>query len=111
MGHDPELTLRVVNDGDGVSGGRANGPALAEEVNLVVSVDPTAQVNGQMEIENGVIGTGAQRNTVLGSSFGACLVRGQAGGAADGPILAGQLAGEQFLSGAIVRDFLVSQEG
>ena len=110
MGHDPELVLRVVNDGDGVSGGRANGPALAEEVNLVVSVDPKAQVNGQMEIKQGVIGTGAQRHPVLGSGLGAGLVRRQAGGAAEGAILAGQLAGEQFLSGGIVGDFLVSQE-
>ena len=94
VGDDPELALRVVNDGYGVSGRRTDGPALTEEVDLVVGVDPTPQINGQMEIQQSLVGTGTQRDTVLDSGLGACLIRGETGGAADGPILAGQFAGE-----------------
>ena len=79
----------MMNDGHGVAGGGADGPASTEEVDLVVSVDATAEVNGQMEIQEGGFGTGAQDDPVLSSSLGASLVRGQAGGAAEGPILAG----------------------
>jgi len=41
----------MMNDGHGVSGGGADGPATAQEVGLVVGVDTTAQVNGQLEIQ------------------------------------------------------------
>ena len=43
--------------------------------------------------------------------LGASLVRGQAGGAADGSILAGQFACEQLLSRGIIGDFLIGQQG
>ncbi len=43
--------------------------------------------------------------------LGVGVVRGKAGGAADRAILAGQLAGQQFLGGRVVGDLLVGQEG
>ncbi len=111
MRHDPELTLGMMNNGHGVPGGRADGPASTQEVDLVVRVDPPTQIKRQMEIQEAGVGTGAQHVALLGLSLGAGLVRGQAGGAADGSILAGQFAGEEFLSPGIVGDFLVGQEG
>ena len=77
----------------------------------MVGVDPTAQMNGQMEIQEAGVRTGPEHIALLGLGQGAGFVRGQAGGAADGPVLAGQLAHEQFLGRGIVRDFLVGQEG
>ena len=77
----------------------------------MISVDPPAQVNGQVEIHEGGGRTGAQDATLLVQCLGASLVRGQAGGAADRSILAGQFACEQFLSRGIVCDFLICQQG
>ena len=74
MGHDPELALRMVNDGYGVPGGRANGPASAQKVDLVVSVDATTQIERQMEIQEAGVGTGAQDDTLLGLGHGAGLI-------------------------------------
>ena len=77
----------------------------------MISIDPTAQVNRQVEIHEGRGRTGAQDGTLLVQRLGASLVRGQAGGAADRLILAGQFACEQFLSRGIVGDFLICQQG
>src|SRR6267378_1344966 len=75
-----------------------------------ISVDSTAQVERQVKIQEAGVGTGTQHDALLGLRLGASLIRGQAGGATDGPILAGQLAREQFLSRGVGGDFLVGQE-
>src|SRR4051812_21594826 len=104
---DPELALGMMNDGHGVLCGGANGPASTQKIDLVVSVDSTAQVDRQVKIQEATVWTGAQHDALLGLRLGASLIRGQAGGAANGPILAGQLAREQFLSRGVGCDFLV----
>ena len=53
LGHDPELTLRVMNDGHGVPGSSADGPTATEEIDLLVRVDAPAQVEDQVEIQEG----------------------------------------------------------
>ena len=82
MRHDPELACGMMNNGHGVLGGGADGPASAQEIDRVVGVDPAAQMNGQMEIQEAGVGTGPPRVALLGLGQGAGLVRGQAGGAA-----------------------------
>jgi hypothetical protein len=52
-----------------------------------------------------------QHDALLSLRLSASLIRRQAGGAADCPILPGQFVCQQFLSWGIGRDFLVSQEG
>ena len=89
MRHDPELACGMMNDGHGVSGRGTDRPASTQEIDLVVGVDAPAQVKGQMEIQEAGVGTGPERVALLGQGQGAGFVRGQAGGAADGPILAG----------------------
>ena len=111
MRHDPELALRMMDNGHGVLGGGADGPASTQEIDLVVGVDATSQIDGQMKIQEAGVRTGPERIALLGLGQGAGFVRRQASGAADGPVLAGQLAHEQFLGRGIVRDFLVGQEG
>ena len=103
--------MGMMDDGYGVLGGGTNGPASTQKIDFMISVDSTAQINRQVEIHEGGGRTGAQDGTFLVQRLGARLVRGQAGGAADRSILAGQFACEQFLSRGIVSDFLICQQG
>jgi len=48
-----------------VSGGGTDGPASAQEVDRVVGVDATAQMNGQMQIQEAGVGAGAQHVALL----------------------------------------------
>ena len=111
MRYDPELTLGVMNDGHGVSGSGTDGPAATEEIDLVVRVDAPAQVERQVEIQEGGIRTGPQYDALLSLGLSASLIRRQAGGTTDGPILPCQFVCQEFLSGGIGSDFLVGQEG
>ena len=76
FGYDPELAVWMMDDGNGVFGGGANGPASTHKVDLMIQVDPAAQVNGQVEIHEGGRRTGAQDTTLLVQRLGAGLVRG-----------------------------------
>ena len=53
LGHGPELAQRMMNEGDGGSLGWGNGPTAAQEVDLVVGLDPAAQVERQMQVQQG----------------------------------------------------------
>ena len=46
MGYDPELVFGMVNEGNGMPGGGTNRPTATEEVDLVVGVDASAEVEG-----------------------------------------------------------------
>jgi hypothetical protein len=100
-----------MNDGHGVFGSSTDGPAATEEIDLVVRVDASAQVERQVEIQEGGIRTGPQYDALLSLGFSASLIRRQADGTADCPILPCQFVSQEFLSGGIGRDFLVGQEG
>ena len=63
-----------------------------------------------MEIQQAGIRTRTHDGAFFFLGLGASIVRGKAGGAADGPILTGQLAGQQFLGGGVISDFLVGQK-
>ena len=90
-----------------MSSGGTDRITATEEINLVVGVNPSLQVQRQMEIQQAGIGTGMEHGALFLLGYGAGVVRGQVGGAADGAILAGQLVGQQFLCGGISGDFLV----
>ena len=94
MLHDPELALRMVNDGHSMASGGANWPASTQEINLMIGVDATCDVQGQMEIQQAAIRTRAHDGAFFFLSLGASVVGGQASGATDGSILTGQLAGK-----------------
>ena len=64
-----------------------------------------------MEIQQRGIRTSTHDGALFFLGFGASVVWGQAGGAADGAILTGQLAGQQFLSGGVIGDLLEGQKG
>ena len=76
----------------------------------MIGVDAASEVQRQMEIQRRGIRTSTQDGALFFLGFGASVVWGQAGGAADGAILTGQLAGQQFLSGGVIGDLLEGQE-
>jgi hypothetical protein len=94
----------------GMAGGGADGPALSEEIDLVVGVDPSTEVDGEMEIQQVGVRAGAQDRALLFLSLGAGVVRGESGGAADSAVLARHLGVQQFLGGGVGGDFLVGQK-
>lgn len=50
MRHGPELSAGVVDEGDGSPVGGSDVPALAQEVDLVVSVEASFQMESQMQV-------------------------------------------------------------
>lgn len=110
LGDDPELALGMVNKRHGMASGCSDGPATTQEVHLMVGIDASSEVQGQMEIHQAGVGARTHDIAFFFLSLGASVVGGQAGGAADGAILTGQLAGEQFLGGGVIGDLLIGQK-
>ena len=101
----------MVNEGDGLAHGGGDGPAAAEEIDLVVGIDAALAVQCQMEIKQGGLGTRLEDGALFAQGFGAGVVGGQAGRAADGAVLAGQFGQEQFLGVGVTSNFLEGQQG
>ena len=101
----------MVNEGDGVARRGTDRPAPTEEIHLMVGVDAASEVQRQMKIQQRGIRAGTHDGALLCLGFGASVVRGETGGAADGPVLTGQLAGQQFLGGGVTGDLLEGQQG
>ena len=70
---------------------RSDGPTAAQKVDLVIGIDPAAQMERQMEVQQG----GGRARTYGGALFRQGFVPSRvgaaAGGAADGGILVGDL--------------------
>ena len=99
-----------MDEGDGCALGCGDGPTAAEEVDLVVGVDPAAQMECQMQVQQGgwrtrTDGRASFHQRLIPSGIGAV-----AGGAADGGILVGHLAIQDDLSGGVIADAFVGQE-
>ena len=110
MGHGPELAERMVDEGDGCSLGWSNGPTAAQEVDLEVGIDPAAQVERQMQVQQGGGRTRPYGRARLRPGFGPSGLGTPAGGAADGGILVGDLAIQDDLRGGVIADVFISQE-
>jgi hypothetical protein len=99
-----------MNEGDSGSLGWGNGPTTSQEVYLVVGIDAAAQVERQMQVQQ----CGWRARTNGGAPFDQGLVPGgigaEAGGAANGGILVGDLAIQHGLGGGVISDAFVSQE-
>ena len=110
MGHGPELAERVVDEGDGRALGWRNGPTAAEEVDLEVGIDAAAQVERQMPVQQGGGRARPDGRALLRQGFGPSGIGTQAGGAADGGILVGDLAIQDDLSGRVIADVFIGQQ-
>ena len=111
MGDRPELSERMMNQGDGGSFGGSDGPALTQKVDLVVGVDAPFQMESQMEVQQGGWWTGTRDGALFFQSFLPSRIRAEAGGAANGGVLALNLPVEHVLCGGIAADFFIGQEG
>jgi len=109
--NDPETLVGVMDDGDGFSGGGADGPDAAQEIEGVIGVDSALEVEGQMQIQ--------QRHGGDRSQVGALFFEGQIpggvgsltrGAAAVMLIVPGDLGLEQGIGVFVVGDFFVSQQ-
>ncbi len=76
MGDDPELAMGMVDEGDGMPGGGADRPATTEEINLVVGIDTSSEVQRQMEIQEAGIGTRTHYGALFFLGLGTGVVRG-----------------------------------
>jgi len=59
LGYDPELGVGMVNQGHVMPSSGTNRPTAAEEVDLVISIDPSAEVQRQMQVQQARVRTGA----------------------------------------------------
>jgi len=76
LGYDPELALGMVDEGYVMPSSGPDRPATTEEINLVVGIDRSSEVQRQMEIQQAGVRTGAQDGALLFLSLGTGVVRG-----------------------------------
>jgi hypothetical protein len=101
----------MMDQGDGGAFGWGNGPAAAEKINVIIGIDAAAQVECQMQIQQGGWRARADRGALLRQRLVPGGIGGEAGRAADGGILVGQLAVQDDLRGWVIADVFISQEG
>ena len=99
-----------MNDRDGSAVGLGNGPTAAQKVDLVVCIDAAAQMERQVQVQQGgrrarTDGGALLRQSLVPSGIGAV-----AGGAAHGGILVSDLAVQDHLRGGVIADVLIGQE-
>ena len=111
LGDCPELSERVMDERDGGSFGWGDVPTAAEKVALVISVDASFQMEGQMQVQQGCRRTGSRGRALFLQGLLPSRVGAQAGGAADGGVLPFNLPVEHDLGSGVAADFFVGQEG
>ena len=84
---------------------------MAKKVDLVVGVDAAFQMESQMQVQQGCRRTGTRGCALLGEGIFPGCIGAEAGGAADGGILALNLPVEHDLCGGIAADFFIGQDG
>ncbi len=110
MSDGPELSKRVVDQGDGGTLCWGNGPTAAQKIYLVVGIDPAAQMECQMQVQQGGWRARTHRRALLGQGLVPSGVWAVARGAADGGILVGDLAIQDDLRGGVIANVFVSQQ-
>ena len=100
-----------MDQGDGGAFCRSNGPTASEEVDLEIGIDPAAQVERQMEVQQGGGRARAYGRALFLQGLVPSHVGAVTGGAADGGILVGDLALQDNLSSRVIADVFISQEG
>jgi hypothetical protein len=107
----PELSKRVVDDGDGGLPGGGDVPTATQKVDLLVGVDPAFQMERQMQVQQGWRRTGTRGGALFRQGFFPSGVGTEARGAADGGVLSVTLPVEHALGGGIIADLFVGQDG
>ena len=99
-----------MDQGDGRAFGWGKGPAPAQKIDLEVGVDPAAQMQRQMQVQQGGWRARTDRRALLRQRLVPSRIGAVSGGAADGGILVGELAVQDDLRGGVIADAFVSQE-
>ena len=86
-------------------------PALTKEVDLVVGVDASFEMESQMEVQQGFRRTGTRHGTLFCQGRLPGRIRAETRGAANGGVLALNLSVENELCGRIAADFFIGQDG
>src|ERR1019366_8897376 len=107
----PELSERVVDEGDGGLFGGGDVPTAAQKVDLVVGVGPPFQMERQMQVQQGWRRAGTRGRALFRQGFFPSGVGTEACGAADGGILSFTFPVEHDLCSGIIADFFVGQDG
>ena len=110
MRQNPEVFLRMVDQGDGAFCGGGDGPGSAQEIDGVVGVDAAAELERQMQVEQRLGWRGLQASTLLGEGMDPGLFGAQTCGAAWGVVVAVDFQAEQFVGRAIVMDVFIGQQ-
>ena len=87
-----------------------NGPTAAQKVDLEIGIDPAAQMERQMEVQQGRGRARAYGRALFLKGLVPSHVGAVTGGATDGGILVGDLAIQDNLSSGIIADLFVSQQ-
>lgn len=99
-----------MDQGDGGAFGWSNGPTAAQEVDLIVGIDAAAQMERQMQVQEGHRRARTDGRALLRQGLVPSGIGTQAGGAANGGILMGDLAIQDDLSRRVIADVFVSQK-
>lgn len=83
---------------------------MAEKIDLVVGVDPSFEVESQMEVQKSCRRTGTRDGALFCRGFLPRCIGAKAGGAANSGILALNLSVEHDLCGGIAADFFIGQD-
>ena len=86
-------------------------PATSQKVDLVVGVDAAFQMERQMQIQKWCRRTGTRGGAFFGEGLLPGGIGAEAGGAADGGVLALNLPVEHALGGSIAGGFFIGQDG
>lgn len=109
---DPKALIGVMDDGDGFIGDGSDRPSFAQEVQSVIGVKAALEVEGQMQVQQGNGGHGAEAITFFFKCQFPGGVWGQVGGATNMVlIMPVDLGLEQGVSVFVVGDFFIGQEG
>lgn len=100
----------MMDEGDRDAFGWGNGPTAAQEVDLRVGIDAAAQMERQMQVQEGGGRARPDRCAPFHQSQVPGGIGAVTGGAAESVILAGHLAVQHELSGRVIADLFISQE-
>lgn len=100
----------MMNEGDGGAFCWGNGPTAAQKVYLAIGIDPAAQMKRQVQVQQGRGRARPYGRAMLLQGLVPSRIGAQAGGAADGGILVGDLAIQYALRSRVIADVFISQE-
>ena len=99
-----------MNQGDCGAFGWGNRPTAAQKVYLLIGIDPAAQMERQVQVQQGGGRARPYGRALVLQGLVPSRIGAQADGAADGGILVGDLAIQYELSGGVIADVFISQE-